>query len=68
MRWPPLIPARFLRRLNRFVVEVRLGRRRALAHLPNSGRLHELLVPGYPVWLARREGLRRTRYDVQLVA
>lgn len=68
MRWPPLIPARFLRRLNRFAVEVRLGRRRALAHLPNSGRLHELLVPGYPVWLARREGPRRTRYDVQLVA
>ncbi|WP_448593497.1 DNA/RNA nuclease SfsA [Thermoflexus hugenholtzii] len=68
MRWPPLIPAVFLRRLNRFAVEVRLGRRRAQAHLPNSGRLHELLIPGYPMWLARREGPRRTRYDVQLVA
>jgi sugar fermentation stimulation protein A len=68
MRWPPLIPAVFLRRLNRFAVEVRLGRRRTRAHLPNSGRLHELLIPGYPMWLARREGPRRTRYDVQLVA
>ncbi len=67
MRWPPLIPASFLRRLNRFAVEVRLGRRRVRAHLPNSGRLHELLVPGYPMWLARRDGRRRTRYDVQVV-
>jgi sugar fermentation stimulation protein A len=68
MRWPPLTPAVFLRRLNRFTVEVRLGGRRTRAHLPNSGRLRELLVPGYLMWLARREGRRRTRYDVRLVA
>jgi len=67
MRWPPLIPGVFLRRLNRFAVEVRLGRRRVQAHLPNSGRLHELLVPGYPIWVARREGQRRTGYDLQVV-
>lgn len=67
MRWPPLVQASFLQRLNRFAVEVRVGRRRVRAHLPNSGRLHELLVPGYPVWMARREGRRRTQYDVQVV-
>ncbi|HXF69580.1 MAG TPA: DNA/RNA nuclease SfsA [Thermoflexus sp.] len=67
MRWPPLVQASFLQRLNRFAVEVRVGRRRVRAHLPNSGRLHELLVPGYPVWIARREGRRRTQYDVQVV-
>ncbi len=67
MRWPPLTPAVFLRRLNRFAVEVCLRRRRVQAHLPNSGRLHELLIPGYPLWVARREGRRRTRYDVQVV-
>ncbi len=67
MRWPPLIPGVFLRRLNRFAVEVRLGRQRVPAHLPNSGRLHELLVPGYPIWMARREGQRRTHYDLQVV-
>lgn len=67
MRWPPLIPGVFLRRLNRFAVEVRLGRQRVQAHLPNSGRLHELLVPGYPIWMARREGQRRTHYDLQVV-
>jgi sugar fermentation stimulation protein A len=68
MRWPPLTPAVLLRRLNQFTVEVRLGGRRTRAHLPNSGRLRELLVPGYLMWLARREGRRRTRYDVRLVA
>ncbi|WP_322799071.1 DNA/RNA nuclease SfsA [Thermoflexus sp.] len=67
MRWPPLTRGVFLRRLNRFAVEVRLRQRRVQAHLPNSGRLCELLVPGYPIWVARRDGRRRTRYDVQLV-
>lgn len=67
MRWPPLLRAHFLRRLNRFAVEILLEGRRVRAHLPNSGRLHELLVPGYPMWVARRDGRRRTRYDVQLV-
>jgi sugar fermentation stimulation protein A len=42
------------------------------AHLPNSGRLGELLVPGQKVWLApvdlRRSPARRTAYDLALVA
>lgn len=67
MRWPPLVAGVFLRRLNRFAVEARIGRRRVRAHLPNSGRLRELLVPGYPIWMAPRAGRRRTRYDVQIV-
>ncbi len=67
MRWPTFIRGVFLRRLNRFAVEAQVGRRRVQAHLPNSGRLHELLVPGYPIWMAERDGRRRTRYEVQIV-
>ncbi len=37
------------------------------AHLPNSGRLRELLVPGYRVWVAPRSGSRKTVGDLQLV-
>ncbi len=36
----------FLRRLNRFVVEAALGGETVRAHLPNPGRLWEILFPG----------------------
>ncbi len=47
----PLRPARFLRRPNRFVVHAEVERSPGVssevaAHLPDPGRLHELLVPG----------------------
>lgn len=44
----PLQPATFLRRLNRFAALVHMAGREAVVHLPNSGRLHELLTPGRP--------------------
>ncbi len=67
MHWPALLPGTFLRRLNRFAVEAAVGGEVVRAHLPNSGRLRELLVPGHRVWLAPRSGLRRTPYELQLV-
>ena len=51
---PPTLRALFLDRPNRFVVECRLGGRRVRAHLPNPGRLLELLLPGRVVHLAPR--------------
>ena len=53
---PSLREGRFLQRLNRFVVEADLGGRTVRAHLPNPGRLLELLVPGRPLWLAPSGG------------
>ncbi|GAA6757643.1 DNA/RNA nuclease SfsA [Thermus oshimai] len=41
---PPLSPCRLLRRRNRFLVEADVGP----LHLPNSGRMAELLRPGAP--------------------
>jgi hypothetical protein len=41
-----LIPGVFVRRENRFRVQVDMGQGLIAAHLPNSGRLGELLVPG----------------------
>lgn len=60
----PLRPGTLLARLNRFAVAVHLDGERRLVHLPNSGRLHELLTPGRPtlVAMARDEG-RRTVGD-----
>ncbi len=68
MRLPPLQPARFLERINRFRAAIEIGGRRADAHVPNSGRLSELFTPGAPVWVSRAEGAdRKTAYDLRLV-
>lgn len=68
MRLPPLVSGRFVRRDNRFRVAVRIGCEEVAAHLPNSGRLTELLVPGRSCWLIEFDSLhRKTRFDLTLV-
>jgi len=60
---------RFIRRLTRFSGEALLGQRRVLAHIPHSGRLGELLVPGRRVLLRRERGnKRKTAHDLVGVA
>jgi len=55
----------FLRRINRFMVEVELRGNKVLAHLPNSGRLHTVLVPQANVFLqSRRHNGRKSAYDL----
>ena len=49
-----LIKATFLHRPNRFVVECTLDGQSVFAHLPNPGRLWELLLPGVTVILVKR--------------
>jgi sugar fermentation stimulation protein A len=46
-----IIPATFLARPNRFVVECLVRGRKIRAYLPNPGRLWELLFPGTTVYL-----------------
>ncbi len=69
VRFPPLIEGRFVRRDNRFRVSVEVHGELAAAHLPNSGRLTELLTPGRRCWLAAFDSPnRKTRFDMVLVA
>ena len=66
----PLIPGTFIQRDNRFRVQIQISGQQAAAHLANSGRLGELLVPGHKVWLARADRSnhrRRTAYDLVLI-
>ncbi len=69
MRLPgPLLPGRFLERPNRFLALAELGGDRVEAHLPDPGRLKELLVPGRRVYLRPSDGRgRKTRYTLALV-
>jgi sugar fermentation stimulation protein A len=63
-----LVEGRFLSRDNRFRVTVEVEGREVWAHLPNSGRLGELLVPGRRILLIERPGAgRKTGYDLILV-
>lgn len=65
----PLVEGVFRSRDNRFRVTVQVGDRVVAAHLPNSGRLTELLAPGRPVLLAEAKGSRRlTGYDLLLIS
>ncbi len=69
MRVPgPLLPARFIDRPNRFLTIVDLDGERIEAHLPDPGRLKELLLPGAQVWVRRAAGgKRRTQFSLDLV-
>jgi len=61
-------PARFEERLNRFVARVKIDGEEVLAHVPTSGRLGELLLPGAPVQVRRAaKAGRKTAWDLMLV-
>ncbi len=60
----PLIDALFVKRLNRFAVLVEVAGREEVAHLPNSGRMRELLRSGAQVLVAERTGARKTHLDL----
>ncbi len=62
------VRGRFHTRRNRFLVDVEVGGQREKAHLPNPGRLEELLIPGYEVILNPRPlPNRKTAYDLVAV-
>lgn len=63
-----LVPAVFVRRLNRFIVQVEKNGRMEMAHLPNSGRMEELLVAGAEIMVRPVIGTgRKTHLDFSLV-
>jgi len=69
IRFPrPLVPGRFIRRLNRFVALVETQGREERVHVRNSGRLRELLRPGRRVLLDPAATLgRQTRFTLAVV-
>ena len=68
VKFPALVAGRFVRRDNRFRVIVEIAGERVAAHLPNSGRLTELLTPNRLCWLTGFDTPRRkTRFDLTLM-
>ena len=65
---PDLVEGRFRLRLNRFAALVEVEGREVQVHVANSGRMRELLVPGYRVLLNLVSGKhRKTQFDLALV-
>ncbi len=63
-----LVEGTFVQRDNRFRATVWIDGRLTTAHVPNSGRLHELFIPGQPVLLAHVPAPHRvTAYDLVMV-
>lgn len=58
----------FIKRLNRFAAYVDIGGRAEMAHVPNSGRLKELLISGRAVLLSPATNPeRKTRYTLKAI-
>jgi sugar fermentation stimulation protein A len=65
---PPLVEGIFLQRDNRFRATVEVSGQVTWAHVPNSGRLHELFSPGRRVLLSPKAApYRITDYDLVMV-
>ncbi len=55
----------FVSRPNRFIAQVLIDGQPAIAHVKNTGRCRELLLPGAHIWLQESEAAhRRTHWDL----
>ncbi|MGF7087762.1 sugar fermentation stimulation protein A [Kroppenstedtia sanguinis] len=62
------VPAFFVERPNRFQAVVEMGGKRELVHVPNTGRMDEMLFPGTPVMLEKSDNPRRKHpYSLKFV-
>lgn len=68
MKYQNVHKAIFISRPNRFIAEVELKGEKVIAHVKNTGRCRELLVPGATVFLDEPQGReRKTKYDLVAV-
>ena len=65
MRYEGVSRGRFLKRPNRFLADVETDGRVLRCHVKNTGRLRELLIPGAPVWIQKKDAPgRKTGWDL----
>ena len=58
----------FFKRPNRFIAEVLIEGKEVIAHVPNTGRCRELLIPNTTVYLQKSNNPnRKTKYSLVLV-
>ena len=68
MKYTNIHKATFISRPNRFIAECDLNGETVVAHVKNTGRCRELLIPGVTVFLDEPTGReRKTKYDLVVV-
>jgi sugar fermentation stimulation protein A len=55
MIYPNMVTGIFIKRPNRFIAHVMIGGREEIAHVKNTGRCKELLIPGAIVYLQEHD-------------
>lgn len=68
MKYNSVIKAEFVKRPNRFIAHVLIDGKEVIAHVRNTGRCRELLIPGCTVYLEKSENTnRKTPYTLVAV-
>lgn len=58
----------FIKRPNRFIAHIDINGQEVICHVPNTGRMRELLIPGVPVMLSRHDTTtRKTEYELRMI-
>ena len=58
----------FISRPNRFIAHIDIDGQEVICHVPNTGRMKELLFPGVPVLLSYHSSpTRKTKYELRMV-
>ena len=67
MKYEKIIEGKFESRPNRFIASVDIGGKKELAHVKNTGRCSELLIPGVKLYLqdhSENMGKRKLKYSL----
>ena len=65
MKYNHIVSGTFLQRPNRFIAHVRINGKEEICHVKNTGRCHELLIPGCTVYCSVSDNpQRKTKYDL----
>ncbi len=65
MKYENIRKAIFLNRPNRFIAEIEIQGRTEIAHVKNTGRCKEILVPGAEIYVSENNSpKRKTRFDL----
>ena len=58
----------FIKRPNRFIAHIDIDGQEVICHVPNTGRMKELLIPGVKVMLSRHDtSTRKTEYELRMI-
>ena len=68
MKYNHVLSGTFLQRPNRFIAHVLIDSKEEICHVKNTGRCHELLIPGCTVYCAISDNpQRKTKFDLIVV-